>query len=90
MRQRLTEINIVLAIIAIIVLNVGFPDRQFATKFLEQEGFTGIDIKGRTFFGCGKGFEFWRTEFEATNSRGIRIHGVICDGLTSDAYIRRK
>lgn len=88
--MKLNELMIVVAIIGVVASNIGYADKEFATAFLQQEGFTAIDVKGRTFFGCGKSFEFWRTEFTAINSRGIRINGVICDGLTSGAYIRRK
>ncbi|MNB61155.1 hypothetical protein D3C87_1076710 [compost metagenome] len=73
---------------AALISKAGYTNPSAATKLLMEEGYTDIQIKGRTFFGCGN-MEFWRTRFEAKNSRGIRAHGVVCKGLTSDAVIHR-
>lgn len=73
---------------AAIISKLGYADPTNTTKLLMEDGYTDIQIKGRTFLGCG-GLEFFRTRFEAKNSRGIHAKGVVCKGLTSDAVIHR-
>ncbi|QTH80480.1 hypothetical protein PA10_00282 [Pseudomonas phage pPa_SNUABM_DT01] len=87
--MKLNEVFIVTAIVGIIATSVGWADPDGAKQLLESEGFTGVQIKGRTFFGCGK-TDIWRTEFSAKNPREIPVHGVICKSVTGEAYIRRK
>jgi hypothetical protein len=82
--------TITLAALALIfVCKAGYTDADASIQLLKDDGYTDIVIKGRTFWGCGSSMEFFRTRFEAKNSRGIRAHGVVCRGLTSDAVIRR-
>lgn len=51
-----------------------------ARRALEAEDFTDITMTGYAFFACAKD-DFYHTGFEASNSHGKRISGVVCSGL---------
>lgn len=69
------------------VASFGYADPVGSTKLLEEEGYTEIQITGRQYFGCGN--NLYRTTFIAKNSRGIKVHGLVCNGLFEAAYIKR-
>lgn len=59
---------------------MGCTDAENAQKLLEKQGYTDIQIKGYTLFGCSEK-DFQRTEFKAKTITGQDIEGVVCSGL---------
>lgn len=51
-----------------------------ARRVLEQQGYTNIVITGWDAFACGEDDTF-STGFVATNPAGIKVRGVVCQGL---------
>lgn len=70
-----------------LVVSVGYSDPVGATKHLEEEGYTDIQITGRQYTGCGN--NLYRTTFIAKNSRGIKVHGLVCKGVFDASVIKR-
>lgn len=84
----ISEIITLLCVVAIIIGNVGYADPIGAKKVLEDEGYTDIEVGGRQYFGCDR--NFYRTQYTAKNSRGIKVHGLVCKSLLDGAaYIKR-
>lgn len=79
-------VAVVLAAVAFAV-DVGYADPVGATRHLEDEGYTDIQITGRQYTGCGN--NLYRTAFVAKNSRGIKVHGLVCKGVFDAAVIKR-
>ena len=70
-----------------LAVSVGYSDPVGATKHLEEEGYTEIQITGRQYTGCGN--NLYRTTFVAKNSRGIKVHGLVCKGVFDASVIKR-
>jgi hypothetical protein len=84
----ITEIITLLTIAAVIIGNMGYADPVGTKKVLEDEGYTDIEVGGRQYFGCDR--NFYRTQYTAKNSRGIKVHGLVCKSLLDGAaYIKR-
>jgi len=84
----LSEIITLSAVALIIASSWGFADPSGTEKVLMDEGYTDIQIQGRQFNGCDQ--NFYRTKFTAKNSRGIKVHGLVCKSfLDGAAYIKR-
>lgn len=76
------------AIALILMLHWGYADPKGTKQVLEDEGYTDIVVGGRQYFGCDR--NFYRTTFTAKNSRGIKVHGLVCKSLLDGAaYIKR-
>jgi len=69
---------IVLAVICAILS--GCYSTNDATKALQAEGFTNIEVTGHAWFACSKEDSF-ATSFNATNAQGKRVSGAVCSGL---------
>lgn len=79
--------NIVLFILLVAVLLTGCTNPEEARTVLIQNGYTDIEIVGYDAFRCSEG-DYFRTEFNATNSASIRVNGVVCSGFLKGATIR--
>ncbi|MNI19925.1 hypothetical protein D3C76_25690 [compost metagenome] len=77
------------AVFAVVMgLHWGYADPEGTKQVLTDEGYTDIEVKGRQYFGCDR--NFYRTVFTAKNSRGIKVHGLVCKSfLDGAAYIKR-
>ncbi len=62
-------------------------DPDGARRALESNGFTDIDTKGYSFFGCGKDDQF-STEFTAKTINKTQVNGVVCSGFFKGSTIR--
>lgn len=65
----------------------GCTDAPKATRTLEQAGYTDIETRGYSFFGCGEDDTF-RTKFTAKNPAGQKVDGVVCSGWLKGGTIR--
>lgn len=68
----------ILVLIALLTLTA-CTDEATATRILQHEGYTNIQMTGYNFFACGKE-DFYRTGFTAMKN-GYRIDGAVCSGL---------
>lgn len=56
-------------------------------KALEAAGFSKIEMKGWSAFGCGEDDAF-RTKFQAVGPAGKPVEGVVCCGWLKSCTIR--
>jgi len=68
--------------------SLGYSNPASTSRVLADDGYTDVVITGRQYFGCDR--DFYRTTFTAKNSRGIKVHGVVCQGLISGAATIRR
>lgn len=78
--------KIILIASSLLLLSCSAPDRT--RSILEQDGYTNIEIKGYSIFACSED-DVFKTAFEATNTAGNRVSGVVCCGLFKSCTIRR-
>ena len=77
----------ILLVMSAAVLLAACDDPKAARKALGNLGFTNVETKGYSWFGCGKDDSF-STAFEATNAQGQRVTGVVCSGWFKGATVR--
>lgn len=65
----------------------GCTDEETATRTLSNSGYTEINIKGYSFFGCSQD-DFFHTEFSAKNSNGQVVEGIVCSGWLKNGTVR--
>ncbi|QYN80453.1 hypothetical protein [Kosakonia phage Kc304] len=70
--------KILIAMLA--VLAVGCTDADNATRLLDANGFTDIEITGYSFFSCSEK-DAQSTGFIATGPTGKQVKGAVCSGL---------
>lgn len=69
---------------------IGIPaisDRSHISKFMENQGYSDVQIGKYSFFGCGRD-DFYRNEFTAINPVGNKVNGYICEGIFKGKTIR--
>lgn len=59
---------------------VGCTDADNATRILEANGFTQIEITGYSFFSCSEK-DTQSTGFKAVGPTGVKVEGAVCSGL---------
>ena len=67
-------------ILAAAIALAGCTNADGTRRVLEAQGFTNIEVKGYSLFGCSKD-DTYHTAFEATGPSGKRVSGVVCAGL---------
>lgn len=72
--------------LALIALS-GCTDHNGTQRALEDAGYSKIELKGYSFFGCSQQDTF-RTEFKATGPSGRNVEGVVCSGIFKGSTIR--
>lgn len=77
------KILIALAVLALTACS----SRSDAEHALSNAGFTNVETRGYSFFGCGKDDSF-KTKFTATNPQGKQVSGVVCSGWFKGGTIR--
>lgn len=60
-------------------------DRSELVGFLEEQGYSQVEIGGYAYLACG---EFYRNSFKAVNSNGKKVEGYVCEGLFKGKTIR--
>jgi len=60
-----------------------------ARRILTQQGYTDITLTGYDAWSCGQD-DWYSTGFVATNVNGVRVTGVVCQGMFKGATIRFK
>ncbi len=58
-----------------------------ATRALEAQGLTNIQIEGYSWLGCGKEDTF-ASNFSATGVNGAAVTGQVCQGLFKGTTVR--
>lgn len=69
----------VVALIACMLTLVACTDSKNATRILEDEGLTSVQITGYKWFACSKD-DTYHTGFTAIKT-GKQVNGVVCAGL---------
>lgn len=62
-------------------------DVEATKRAVANIGMTDVAITGYRIFGCGEE-DIFHTGFEATNSNGNRVSGVVCSGFLKGATVR--
>jgi len=78
--------KIAILLLALLVI-VGCIDGEGATRVLESNGYTSVEIKGRGFWGCGQG-DIYITKFKAQSPNNKAVEGTVCKGLIKSSTIR--
>jgi hypothetical protein len=74
-------------VLAVFLTGCGIlTEPQAATKVLEDQGYTHIQITGYRWFTCGD--DTFSTGFMAINSAGHEVTGVVCAGWMKGNTIR--
>ena len=69
------------------LFNPLWTDPEGARNTADSHGFTNIETKGYSWFGCGKG-DIWHTQFTAKNENGKDVSGVVCRGFFKGSTLR--
>jgi hypothetical protein len=72
---------------AALLAATGCTDATTATRALENQGLTPVEVGGYAWLSCGKDDAF-RTKFTATNVKGQTVTGAVCSGWFKGATIR--
>lgn len=90
----LFEVFVILIIIGFIILGVASGPIFTSTigkgkmeKALTQQGYTNIEYKGYSIFGCSDKDTF-HAEFTATSPEGKQVQGIACSGYFKGTTIR--
>lgn len=70
--------KILIAIVAL--LAVGCTDPSGATRILEANGFTDIQLTGYAWLSCSDK-DTYQTGFIAKGPTGVRVEGAVCAGM---------
>lgn len=65
----------------------GCSDDAGAHRCLDAYGFTEVVTTGYVPFSCGEGYQY-STGFEATNPKGVRVKGVVCEGVLTSCTVK--
>lgn len=87
---RLSEMNMKKTIIAIAALTILVGcgvNPQTATRALEAQGLTQVDIGGWSMFGCGQEDNF-KSSFKAVGANGQKVTGTVCSGWFKGVTVR--
>lgn len=71
------------------VLMGGCTDRSGTLQVLEDQGYTEVQVKGHSWFGCSDSDTF-KTRFTAVNDKGNKVKGEVCSGITKGKTVRFK
>lgn len=74
-------------IVAAIIALASCSAPASATRTLEVNGYTNIEITGYALLGCGRD-DTYSTGFIATAPNGVRVRGVVCGGVFKGDTIR--
>ncbi len=74
-------------ILAALAVFVPRTDSDTASRAVVNIGMKDVTITGFRIFGCGEE-DVFHTGFEATNSNGNRVSGVVCSGFLKGATVR--
>ena len=74
------------ALIALLMLVACTRDNT-AIRAVEAQGMTDVHTTGYRVFGCSEDDDF-HTGFEAKDSRGRKVTGVVCSGWLKGATVR--
>lgn len=74
-------------ILAAVAVAVPKTDADTAVRAATNVGMKDVKITGYRIFGCGEE-DLYHTGFEATNSNGNRVSGVVCSGILKGATVR--
>ena len=74
-------------ILAAVAIFVPRTDAEVAVRAATNVGMKDVTITGFRVFGCGEE-DIYHTGFEATNSNGNRVSGVVCSGFLKGATVR--
>jgi len=69
-----------LTTLALTILLCACTNSDDANRALTAQGFTNIRMTGYDWFACAKD-DFYHTGFEAKNSNGLAVSGVVCSGI---------
>ena len=64
----------------VVALVAGCTAPKKATRLLESQGYTDVEITGYKFWGCSEDDRF-HTGFRAKGVTGREVSGVVCSGL---------
>lgn len=70
----------ILMAVALLFMVIGCTNNTDATRILEENGYTGIEMTGYNFFACGKD-DFYHTGFSAKSPIGKTVRGTVCSGI---------
>ena len=56
-------------------------------RVLESAGFTNVELKGYSYFGCGED-DVYKTKFIAKGPTGQYVEGTVCSGWFKGSTIR--
>lgn len=80
-------LNLIVLCGALLLLGCdAFTEPEVATKLLESQGYTHIQITGYKALSCGD--DTFATGFTAVNPMGHEVSGVVCAGFNKDSTIR--
>lgn len=80
----LTLVAVIWFVFAGVVCNVS---PETAERVLQNHGLQEVRLKGHAYLACSDSDSF-SSKFEATNSKGERVSGVICCGYFKSCTVR--
>lgn len=78
-----------IAIVLVMAALTGCANQNEVKRVLESAGFSHIELKGYSYFGCGED-DVFRTAFVAKGPTGQHVEGVVCGGWFKGSTIRLK
>ena len=76
-----------LLLITLLLSCISCTSEPDASRVLEAEGYTDIELLGYNMIACGP-FDYWRTKFKAKNRDGKVVTGTVCGGIMTGSVIR--
>lgn len=73
--------------LCVLIALVGCTRVDSATKVLQDEGYSNVQITGYRYFGCSKDDHF-HTGFKATGPTGRPVSGIVCQGILKGGTVR--
>ncbi len=67
-----------LILFSVFILNC--TDAKTASRVLDENGYTEVEMTGYNFFACSRE-DFYHTGFIAVSSNGRSVEGTVCSGL---------
>ncbi|MDX0267631.1 hypothetical protein GOC13_07280 [Sinorhizobium meliloti] len=81
------KIKVAAAVAAVVLLASCGVNPSKATRALEAQGMTAVQIEGYALLGCGRE-DFWRSNFTAVGTNGQAVTGTVCQGLFKGTTVR--
>lgn len=75
------------ALLLLSIFALACTDEAGARRALDANGFSSVTLSGFDWWSCSKG-DTYATKFEATNSVGKRVSGVVCCGVMKACTVR--